>query len=93
MPVLIPREKRRPGRKRTVTARAWISRKDPKGAFYSHVSLGQGLVRTLATDTRDRAIALRFNHAHLLSCLKADPATASSAIEVQQEFPVFSRSA
>lgn len=93
MTALIPREKLRPGRKRTVTARAWISRKDPKGAFYSNVSLGQGRVMILATDTRDRAAALRFNHAHLLSCLRSNPATAAPAAEIQHEFPIFAQSA
>ena len=90
---LFQREKRRPGRKRTVTARAWISRKETQGVFYSNVSLGKGKVHVLSTHSCDRSAALRFNHSHLMSCLKEDPATAQPGIQVQQEFNIFAHSA
>jgi hypothetical protein len=68
---LIPRAPQRPGRKRTVAARAWISRKVNGGIFYSNVSLGDGRTRTLSTGTRNRPEALEFSLCHLRKILAA----------------------
>lgn len=74
----------KPGRRRNVTARAWIARPKKKQPFQSHVSLGDGVVHTLATKTHDREKALAFNLTHLLARLnKKNPAPARK--EHQQE--------
>lgn len=70
---LLPKPKGKPGRQRTVTAKAWISRAKPGAAFSSKVSLGDGVVHVLSTSTRVRAKALDFNRCHLL--LRLNPPT------------------
>jgi hypothetical protein len=59
----------RPGRRQTVTAKAWISRPNGKAPFVSHVSLGKGKVHTRQTQTYQRGTALDFNRTHLLDVL------------------------
>ena len=65
MPELIPKLHGKPGRQRTVTAKAWISRVKSGGVFYSKVSLGDGMVHVLSTKTSRRGKALEFNLCHL----------------------------
>jgi len=69
--MLIPPPKLKPGRQRTVTAKAWISRASAGGVFQSKVSLGDGVVHVLSTKTRRRDKALCFNRCHLLHRLKS----------------------
>ena len=71
MPDLITLPKGSPGRRQTVTARAWISRPATgrRAIFQSHVSLGDGKVFTLTTATPRRSKALDFNRSHLLAKL------------------------
>lgn len=85
--LLLPKPKGSPGRLRTVTARAWISRPSRTGEFRSHVSLGDGRVFTLATSTRRRSAALEFNRSHLLSKLRPPPA--ASALPHSTQPPLF----
>ena len=68
---LIPLAPGKPGRRKTVTARAWLSRPGRRGMFQSHVSLGDGRVHTLTTATLRRDKALDFNRSHLLARLHA----------------------
>ncbi len=79
---LIPPEKGRPGRRRTVTANAWIARAGKRGPWQSHVYAGRGRVHVLSTGTPDRAKALRFNRCHLLQILHAKPATSNEEIQL-----------
>jgi hypothetical protein len=75
---LLPREKGRPGRRRTVTASAWIARRRKHGPWHSHVYVGTGRVHVLTTATTDAAKALEFNRIHLLQVLsRSAPCTAS----------------
>lgn len=82
MSELLPREKGKPGRIRTVTANAWISRRTRKAPWYSNVYAGNGRVHALSTGTLDRAKALHFNRCHLLQILHAKP-VCSADDEVQ----------
>lgn len=74
MPELLPKPKGTPGRRRTVTAKAWIARHSARGEFISKVSLGDGRVHALKTGTHRREQALAFNRTHLLSKLSETPA-------------------
>ena len=85
MDELIPKTPEKPGRRQTLTAKAWISRVNRRGRFFSHVSLGKGETSRRATETVDRAKALDFNRAHLLELLMKPKATAGTrAASVEQ---------
>jgi hypothetical protein len=79
---LLPPEKGRPGRRRTVTANAWIDRRGKRGPWQSHVYAGCGRVHVLSAGTPDRAKALEFNRCHLLQILHAKPATPSEEVQL-----------
>lgn len=68
---LLPRIKGKPGRPRTVSAHAWIDRKNARAPWKSNVYVGNGRVHVLSTSTMDRAKALDFNRAHLLHSLQS----------------------
>lgn len=54
------------GRKQTVVAEAWISRKNRKAVFHSNVNLGDGRVFKLSTKFYRRELALVFCKLHLI---------------------------
>jgi hypothetical protein len=82
---LIPLIPGKPGRRQTVTAKAWISRPSSgrREVFQSHVSLGDGRVYTLTTDTARRVKALDFNRSHLFAKLCATTRRAPHPIPQQ----------
>lgn len=83
---LIPREKSAGGRRRAVTANAWIARRGKTGNYHSHVYLGgAGRVKVISTGTAERRKALEFNRCHLLHVLSGSPAAAISASQHQSE--------
>lgn len=63
------RQKGAPGRRRTITAKAWISRRGKGDPFKSNVYIGSGRVHTLSTGTMLRSQALEFSRSHLISAL------------------------
>lgn len=82
MSELIPRERQAAGRKQSVTARAWISRRDSKAIFVSKVSLGKGRCSTRQTETKNRRKALEYNRLHLIELLmRAKPKLAAPSAE------------
>jgi hypothetical protein len=83
MDELIPREKLGPGRRRNVTARAWIARLRPKGNFHSHVYVGGRRVEVLSTGTAEQSKALEFNRCHLLHLLKPKSAATPDPVASQ----------
>lgn len=86
MSELIPRGKSPSGRRRAVTARAWITRPQRLGNYHSHVYLGgDGRVKVLSTATADRRKALEFNRCHLLHLLAMSPAPAAKTEQHQSE--------
>ncbi len=89
MSELLPKPKGCPGRKRTVTAKAWISRRVRGGEFLSNVSLGDGRVHVLTTSTRRRSRALSFNLAHLLSKLRPLPVNPSDPSDPSDQSDLF----
>lgn len=84
---LIPKPKGKPGRQRTVTAKAWISRAGKGGVFSSKVSLGDGVVHVLSTKTTRRSKALEFNLCHLRQRLAPAQVSASAAAALQHDLP------
>ena len=78
---LLPREKSAPGRRRSVTASAWIARRQKHGAYYSNVYIGTGRVHSLSTSTMDREKALAFNRCHLLQLLNRSTTRESAGAE------------
>lgn len=78
---LLPTPKGQPGRRRTVTARAWISRRSRHSVFVSNVSLGDGRVHSLTTGTHRREQALSFNRTHLLSRLSRSTSSPTPAAD------------
>ena len=84
---LLAKPKGTPGRQRTVTAKAWISRDKAGSIFRSKVSLGDGIVHVLSTSTARRDKALDFNRCHLLSRLSATTAMPAQAPASQALLP------
>ena len=79
---LIPRVPLRLGRKQSVTAKAWIIRRDSKSEFVSKVSLGKGRCSNRQTETRNRGKALEYNRLHLIELLmKSKPMPAAARAE------------
>lgn len=72
-------EKGRPGRRQTLVAKAWLTRKKRHAIFQSHISLGDGRVRTRSTGTHRRELALDFCALHLAEVMSARPSSASPA--------------
>lgn len=79
MEALFPREKRKAGRRRNVSIRAWIGRRAKGGVFYSYVSLGDGVEHRKSTCTKDRDTALVFNRLHAIGMLTPAPPPVRSA--------------
>lgn len=85
MTELIPRTPQPPGRKQSVTAKAWITRANSKSQFTSKVSLGRGRCYTRHTETKNRKKALEFNRLHLIELLMQkvkSPAPAAEQLEL-----------
>jgi hypothetical protein len=95
MSELIPKPKPIAGRKRNVTAKAWIVWRKATRDFVSKVSLGQGRIYERVTETGVRQKALDFNRAHLMELLNkrsGAPPVAELQLELL-ESPVAAKSA
>lgn len=89
MKELIATPPRAPGRKQSVTAKAWISRSNVKACFISRVSLGKGKVFERSTGTNSRTTALKFNRAHLMELLNK---RSKSKQPLTEQIPLFGES-
>jgi hypothetical protein len=58
-----------PGRRRSLTAKAFVRKRGKQGIYQSHVVI-MGVTRVLSTQTKSLAAAQEFNRLHLLRNLR-----------------------